>query len=351
MLGFREKSIFSYNKKYVSRLLSLCLFLIFLVLVFSSNTYAQDNIGVTQEKSVNYFILGNEAYDNGEFKFAIKYYRAAIKNGQSEPFAWFNLGNTLVQLNKHHLAMVAFLRSSELAPEFVRPWAMLGDLYFVHDEMGMAIACYKRALDMGEDTEHIHYALGESYLKAGENTESLFHFEWVLKENPDRIDIYYAMVEVYERLEDYDQAQKVLENAIIMSPAAGSDVYYYLSHLYLKGEKNKQAIRTMEDALSLSPGDINVRRHLADLFVQEDSPYMAIFTLEQGMDIKADKYLALDLAQIFFHQERYDEALKYYQQAWKLGNFSGRVGMENVGNVYFNADQKDKAQVVYDMIK
>ena len=70
--------------------------MLLLLLVFSKGAYAQDNLGVSQVETRNYFILGNKAYDNGDYKYAVKYYRAAIKFGQSEPFAWFNLGNTLV---------------------------------------------------------------------------------------------------------------------------------------------------------------------------------------------------------------------------------------------------------------
>ena len=54
----------------------------------------------------DFFKQANELYDKGEYKQAVKMYRAAIQDGRYEPFAWFNLGNTLVQLKKNNIAMV-----------------------------------------------------------------------------------------------------------------------------------------------------------------------------------------------------------------------------------------------------
>jgi len=318
-----------------------------LALLISMPALAQE---VTVQER-DFFGAANQAYDAGNYRAAVPLYRAAIKGQQREPFAWFNLGNTLVQLDMPHLAVVAYIRSAELAPNFSRPWAMLGDLYFLHDAMGQAIACYRRVLEMGDGSEHIHYALGESYFRTGENTLSLKHFETVLRDNPDRIDVYFAMAEVYQRLGDLEQARTVLRDAIRLSPAAGADVYYHLAHLYMESDSAQAAISVMQDALSLDPENVNARRHLADLFVQTGAPWMAAFTLEEGLEREKEGKLALDLAQIYFSQERWADALTYYEQAWKYGEISGRTGMENVGHVYFNAGEEAKAEMIYKQIR
>ena len=54
----------------------------------------------------DYFFKANELYDQGKFKEAVPLYRAAIDEGRYEPFAWFNLGNAMVQLDRKQVAMV-----------------------------------------------------------------------------------------------------------------------------------------------------------------------------------------------------------------------------------------------------
>ena len=74
----------------------------------------------------DYFFKANELYDQGKFKESIPLYRAAIDEGRYEPFAWFNLGNAMVQLDRKQVAMVAYKRTVELLPNFEKAWMLLG---------------------------------------------------------------------------------------------------------------------------------------------------------------------------------------------------------------------------------
>ena len=86
------------------------------------------------------------------------------------------------------------------------------------------------------------------------------------------------------------------------------------------------------------------------MYLEDASPWMAIFTLEEGLRFKKDSdQLYVDLGQIYFSQNRFDEALENYMSAWKMGNSQGR-GAENVGNSYYNAGDEAKAQEIYQRI-
>ena len=92
--GLRRNSL-------VSRLLSLVLILFYAIPLFAAE---------------DYFFKANELYDQGIYKEAVPLYRAAIDEGRYEPFAWFNLGTALVQLDRKQVAMVAYKRTVELLP-------------------------------------------------------------------------------------------------------------------------------------------------------------------------------------------------------------------------------------------
>ena len=79
-------------------------------------------IGSSASFADDFFSKANALYDNGQYKEAVPFYRAAIDEGRYEPFAWFNLGNTLVQLQKNEVALVAYRRTVELLPDFVKAW-------------------------------------------------------------------------------------------------------------------------------------------------------------------------------------------------------------------------------------
>lgn len=320
----------------------LCRRIVFLaaVLLLCVQSFAQD-----------YFKQANELYDQGKFKEAVKVYRAAIREGQYEPFSWFNLGNALVQLGKNNLALVAYKRTVELMPNFTRAWTLQGDIYYLAGDCGLAITMYGRAVELGEDNDHIHYALGESYLKMRDFALAQRHFERALYLNPDRMDAWFGLAETYERLGDYEMAIKTLKKAMDETALAGADVHFTLSYYYSKLDSTKKSTVEMENGLLMDPENVQARRYLAQVYLKTAAPWMAVFTLQEGFRYKKDvDALHVDLGQIYFDQKRYDEALEEFMTAWKLGNSQGRVGAENVGNIWYNAGDEQHANAVYKRI-
>ena len=330
-----QKGMF-FIKKHI--FLSVLCFLLFLPL----NVFAADD----------FFFKANELYDQGRYKESVKYYRAAIDDGRYEPFAWFNLGNALVQLGKKEVAMVAYKRTVELLPDFVKAWMLLGDLYYLAESPSDAIVAYNRAIELGTETDHIHFALAECYMKGSDWTLAQKHFERALALNPDRMDAWYGLAEVYEKLGDYEYAVKTLKNALQMTATAGADVHYTLSYYYRSMDSTRLALNEMENGIMMDPENVSARRYLAQMYVKNESPWMAIFTLEEGLRHKkgiAD--LNLDLGQIYFTQKRYDEAFECYMKAWRAGNSQGRIGAENVGHIFSNAGDTEKAETLYARIR
>ena len=300
----------------------------------------------------DYFFRANELYDQGKYKESVPLYRAAIDEGRYEPFAWFNLGNALVQLGRKEVALVAYKRTVELLPKFVKAWLLMGDIYYLAGDPGEAIAAYKRALELGEENDHVHFALAECYMKGRDWTLAQKHFERALNLNPDRMDAWYGLAEVYEKLGDYEYAIKTLRNALQMTATAGADVHFTMAYYYRSMDSTRQSLNEMENGILMEPENVSARRYLAQMYLKEGSPWMAIFTLEEGLRHKKGLGdLNVDLGQIYFTQKRYDEALDCYMKAWLAGNSQGRIGAENVGHVYSNAGDEEKAEAIYKRIR
>ena len=315
--------------------------IIFFLFIFISALFAED-----------FFAKANALYDAGKFKEAVPFYRAAIDEGRYEPFAWFNLGNTLVQLKRNSVAMVAYKRTVELLPNFVRAWVLLGDLYFLGNDIGQAIASYNRAIELGENTEHIHFALAECFLKARDYTLAQKHYEATLKLNPDRMDAWYGLADVYEKLGDYEKSIETLQNALQFTANASSDVYFTISHFYAEMDSSRKALNAMENGLLTDPENVSARRYLAQMYLNANEPWMALWTLEDGLRFKkGSAELYVDIGQIYFKQKRYDEAFENYLSAWKLGASRGRIGAENIGHIWYNAGDTEKADSLYKRIR
>ncbi|MDR2581998.1 MAG: tetratricopeptide repeat protein [Fibromonadaceae bacterium] len=300
----------------------------------------------------DFFKKANELYDAGKYAEAVPAYRAAIKNEQMEPYAWFNLGNTLVHLKQNHVAIVAYKRASELAPSFAKPWILLGDISYSYGDYGQAVAYYGRAVELGENNEHLNYALASAYLNLKAFLLAERYFEQTINENPDRLEAWFGLAECARQTGNYQLAAEILQKALQKSVNISPDLHYTLSYYYLQQDSLKAAIRSMENGLYLDSKNYSARRYLAGLYENGNSPWMAIWTLEQGIAIgKGLKELEMDLAEIYFKQKRYGEALEHYQRAMKAGSATARIGIENVGHAFYNQGDTLQAQAAYKMLR
>lgn len=89
-----------------------------------------------------------------------------------------------------------------------------------------------------------------------------------------------------------------------------------------------------------------MRRLLAQRYLTLKKPWMAIFILEEGLERGGPANLALDLADIFIEQSRYDEALEVYKKAYKLKDYRAKRGIKNIAAFFTNAGKKARAQSI-----
>ncbi len=300
----------------------------------------------------DWVLEGNKFYEKGKYGSASKLYRKAIKAGQNLPFAWFNLGNCFAQKEIYHMAIVAYKRSIEEAPQFDRPWLILGDIFFTLESYGNAIVCYKRAAELDPDNGYAWKWLGEACLRAGGVTEAMKSFDASLKLDPDQTDVYFALAEAYAIIRDYDNAQDVLKEAILLSPEIDAQVYFYLGHLYEQSNQKKKAIRSYEEGLALAPNRTDMVFRIVRIYQESDSDFLALLTLENAISTgNKDANLQLERGLIFFKQKRLEPAFEAFLAAYKLGSIRGRDGLENTSAAYWNQGEKEKAREVLQVIQ
>jgi tetratricopeptide (TPR) repeat protein len=178
------------------------------------------------------------------------------------------------------------------------------------------------------------------------------HFEQTLNENPDRVEAWFGLAECARQTGDYPLAAEILQKALQKTVNVPPDLYYTLSYYYLQQDSIKAAIRSMENGLYLDSKNSGARRYLASLYEKGNSPWMAIWTLEQGIAAGGGlRELEMDLAEVYFKQKRYSEALEHYQKALKAGNSLARTGIENVGHAFFNQGDSLQAHKAYNMLR
>ena len=113
--------------------------------------------------------------------------------------------------------------------------------------------------------DQIQLSLGSLYYKNGKIDEALECYEKAFRNNPDNIDVIKRLIEIYMRMDDFEQMQGYLSKLINLT----SDNMQYLNSLgifLIKQQKFQESIKVYETISLKYPDDENVLKRLIGLY-------------------------------------------------------------------------------------
>jgi tetratricopeptide (TPR) repeat protein len=305
-------------------------------------------------------VLGNAAYEKGDFSAAANHYKKAAFEGRQSlyrAFAWFNLGNCQVQTESLPRAIVCYRRSLENNPHFTRAWRLLGDVYFQLNAIGEATVCYRRVLEEEPEDGHAQRMLGECALRGGDVVEALRRLDAAAKVEPDRAENYLAQAEALETIRDFPAAESTLEDALFRLPKPSAEGFFYLGYLFERegdgeGKSVDKAIRAYEEGLLLAPRRAEYYERIAGLQERQDHDFLALLTYERAVKagIKPATF-HLRMGLIYFDQGRMEKAAESFGHAWIGGEPRGRTGLENIAAVWHNSGKTQRSDSLLSVIR
>ncbi len=246
----------------------------------------------------------------------------------------------------HLLELVNILEKTH--PRDPKAFAIHGDVLSLvgrHDE---AIERYKQTLELDESNYLVWEQMLMSMAEVRQLTDLARYSNEAMDLFPNQAMLYYLHGLAQVDLKAYDLATDALEQALMMS---GRNKELRLSILALQGKAYyaqgdyDRSDAAYEKALLLEPNDPRILNdfsyHLAtrgaDLAQAEMMVDKAL-----GQDRENPRYLATK-AWIFYRQGKPDPALKTMETALANGGDQYAFILENMGDILYTLDQKDKA--------
>ncbi len=184
--------------------------------------------------------IGALLISRGEFTMAIDALQQAHEKDQLNPNILCNLGNAYAANKEIGIATACFEKALLLNPKLFEALHSLGFIYLNHGEKLRAIDLLERALAI-KDTNDLIINLAFSYRDINPD-KAKFYFEKAVKFDPNNIDLHFGLANVYIDLDKNEKAIDYLEKIVKLFPEHAKSWtllnYEYLNTLQWEKSRN-----------------------------------------------------------------------------------------------------------------
>lgn len=202
---------------------------------------------------------GLRQYRQGNFEAAAEAFQAAARARPADPVPHYYLGSSLLQLERHRVALGALDRALELREAFPEARLARARVRMRMGEYEPAEADLRRTLDLQPDSLPARFNLGFVLYRTGRYAEAMETLEAVRSRHPDHPDVPYLLAKAAMRLGLEDRARQEFEATIRLDPD-NAGAYFNLGKLLVRQGKLREGEETLARFKVLSDAE-TAREH------------------------------------------------------------------------------------------
>ncbi|MGL5082656.1 MAG: tetratricopeptide repeat protein [Microcoleaceae cyanobacterium] len=261
----------------------------------------------------------NAYLSQGKTDQALDACQQALRQHPNFAPAYQLLGNICEVREEWTEAMHAYVKTTELQPQWAEPYAYLARLYRTVGWLDEAISFYQKASGLWhQPPPELYYALGEALHKKGEFVESIQYYQQAIAHNSQYILPYLGWAIVLNEQGNIDAAITLLKQTITQIPTATA-AYNTLGCLLLKQDQLIEAQTVLEQALAQQPHWVILHNNLGQVFAAQGKTGQAITAYQNAIKLQPDLTLAYsNLAKLWQRQNQHCVAVGYFQKVIEL---------------------------------
>ena len=231
------------------------------------------------EETFSMYNLALVYQDQGKTNQAEDLYKDVLKITE-DTFSRINLAGIYYNNGNPEEAFKQLETATNRNPDSAHPLSVLGEFKEREGKLAEAEQKYLKALSIDNKHALTHYRLGRLHLKREKFATGIEHLKQSIeleKENPAYLE---TLGEEYERAGDYLEAINYFERVSVLQPNR-LEVYVKLGDLYKKKKMFREALSRYWTALSLKNDDPYVHRSVLDIYkILSDQEIEQLKTLE-----------------------------------------------------------------------
>ena len=179
----------------------------------------------------------------------------------------------------------------------------------------LAARLYKGLLKDDPENRDVLFALGDVYVKSGDDARALPYYEKINKNNPNDTASLNALGAIYRRLGRFDDSLRVLRTALSIG-GSNAEVNYNLGFTYRSMGDYDRAVECFESVIASDPADTLAYNHLGAIYARRKEYQKAATAYKRGLQVDPNHpVLQLNLAETYEALHAYGEAANAYEAA------------------------------------
>ena len=199
-------------------------------------------------------LLGLVAYQQNDYKAALRDIRHAIQLNPNQPDYHSNLGLVLRANGEAEQAIFAYKTALNLNASDPEIHNNLGNAYYVLKQFEMARSCYQQALQLSPEYTLARINLGNTLSNLGDYLSAETCFRHALRSDPSDPDIHYGLATVLRLKGAFQQALKAYQDTLRLNNIYPS-VHRYIGWLLQENGQPQDAVNFYRQAVQLDPND------------------------------------------------------------------------------------------------
>mgnify|MGYP001056959352 CR=1 FL=1 len=279
--------------------------------------------------------------DNDQY-ILLSLYNDLISENPESAEAYLVVGQFYIDQGQYDVAERVLQKALYYKNATVDNYIALSQLQQKYGEWQAALTTLVAAREKFPAQAVIYTELGNYHLDAGYSLIAKVYFSQALEYDPTFASAYVGLSQIERINGDFQQAEAILQNAIINNPGA-FQILLALADFQESTGNTKLAEETFIRAVAIKPSDINLQRSLGEFYMRQQRFAEASVLFEKALQLPGTKLdVYLDLGDLSLAENSPEEAIQWFEMARDIDQSNIKPYLA-LASVYQETNEWDKA--------
>jgi len=222
---------------------------------YKESSFLLDELIYHDYKNPNYHYEAGVVLETMQDSTAMNRYRSAFELDPTHQKAIYKIARYFLVQRNHKFSLQYIDRGLESYANNVELISLKAQNYYWMEDYRESAKWFEKLTELGESSQFIHEKLAFCYAKHYEYKKAIAQGELALQYDPKNFTNLFLQGQMYEGLEDFENASKYMAKALEIRDIPLDDEYRKLGYVYNRQGKHKEAIEALQKSLKINPSN------------------------------------------------------------------------------------------------